>query len=468
MSDYGYKIDLEKSQAIAEKYYFWLLLIMGAFYAALYYNLHSPASANFFLVFMAYPLFNRFVLVYFVKPLWRFRAMVFFVLAHVFTAQFVFGGLFTSGLLMLLTLIPLLAGITYERGENALGLTGLVIFFNVGALSFQHILDNANIKHEVVKLSPGNEYKLLMVNWLAIIIIVAYATYRFVKQVEEQKAKVRKLNSLVKIRNEHLEKSLVYAERIQRSFAADFSQVDNIMDGHFHFVRQKESVGGDMVWAGIHDEQLIIAMIDCTGHGVAGGLLSVLVNEIMNENVYQSKTKGAGELVKALLDTVLERLNSESQLWSDNCDIGLLCFDNSKGEITFSGSGISLHVMDQSGYRVIEGQSTILNSTQLSGRVQEEVRIQVGPDRSLLYMASDGVVDLFGGTSNARFGKRRLIELLNSVSGLSMSEQGRLIQLTLEDWQGKLDQTDDMSMIGIEVSAAYRQMNAVPGLRVSG
>jgi serine phosphatase RsbU (regulator of sigma subunit) len=68
-----------------------------------------------------------------------------------------------------------------------------------------------------------------------------------------------------------------------------------------------------------------------------------------------------------------------------------------------------------------------------------------------IYVFSDGVADQFGGEKGKKIGSKRLKEWLVSVSHLPTSEQYTRLKTDFENWQGSLEQTDDVTLIGVRV-----------------
>ena len=57
----------------------------------------------------------------------------------------------------------------------------------------------------------------------------------------------------------------------------------------FVFFRPKDIVSGDFYWFGKQGEKYFVAAVDCTGHGVPGGFMSMLGNSLLNEIVNEMK-----------------------------------------------------------------------------------------------------------------------------------------------------------------------------------
>ncbi|MBE9511133.1 MAG: SpoIIE family protein phosphatase, partial [Bacteroidetes bacterium] len=68
-----------------------------------------------------------------------------------------------------------------------------------------------------------------------------------------------------------------------------------------------------------------------------------------------------------------------------------------------------------------------------------------------LYMLSDGFVDQFGGPDGKKFMSRRFKKLILDIQNKSMEEQGKILDETLIEWIGELDQIDDILVIGLKM-----------------
>ncbi|HRD39537.1 MAG TPA: SpoIIE family protein phosphatase, partial [Bacteroidia bacterium] len=77
-----------------------------------------------------------------------------------------------------------------------------------------------------------------------------------------------------------------------------------------------------------------------------------------------------------------------------------------------------------------------------------EIQLQKG---DVIYTFSDGFADQFGGPKGKKFKYKQLCELLLSVSNESMSVQKAKIEASFKNWQGMLEQVDDVCVIGIRV-----------------
>ena len=68
----------------------------------------------------------------------------------------------------------------------------------------------------------------------------------------------------------------------------------------------------------------------------------------------------------------------------------------------------------------------------------------------IIYLFSDGYADQKGGPHGKKFKYKPFRDLLISVSGKEMNEQGLLLDQTFERWKGDLDQIDDVMVVGLK------------------
>lgn len=69
----------------------------------------------------------------------------------------------------------------------------------------------------------------------------------------------------------------------------------------------------------------------------------------------------------------------------------------------------------------------------------------------MLYLYSDGLKDQFGVEENKKFRFDRQMQLFGKVHHLPAREQEKIIVATFKEWKEKLDQIDDVMVIGLRL-----------------
>ncbi len=315
-------------------------------------------------------------------------------------------------------------------------------------------------------------------------------------EIEAQRDEIAAQRDLVTEQKEHIEEqkkeitdSITYAKRIQQAMLPDLSIVlfsrqsatgsrqsdSQIADcglptaDFFVFFRPKDIVSGDFYWATRINEMLIITVADCTGHGVPGSFMSMLGISFLNEIVRKKEVTKTGEVLDHLRNSIIEALKQKgiSGEQKDGMDI-VFCVLNTKTlTLQFSGANNPLYIVGSGQLAVGNaGKDCQLSTancqlTELKPDPQpvaihinmkpfttNEIQLQKG---DCLYLTTDGYPDQFGGPKNKKFMIKRLKELFVEVSEKPMREQSEILKTSFEEWKGKYEQTDDITVMGIRI-----------------
>ncbi len=68
----------------------------------------------------------------------------------------------------------------------------------------------------------------------------------------------------------------------------------------------------------------------------------------------------------------------------------------------------------------------------------------------MIYLTSDGLADQ-GNLVHEKFGTKKIRELLSQIASLPLSEQNRLMEKQLALHQQNAEQTDDITILGIQI-----------------
>ena len=69
----------------------------------------------------------------------------------------------------------------------------------------------------------------------------------------------------------------------------------------------------------------------------------------------------------------------------------------------------------------------------------------------IIYIFSDGYADQFGGPDGKKFKYARMREMFLNNFKKPMKEQRETFSKIIEDWKGKLEQIDDILLMGIKI-----------------
>lgn len=250
-------------------------------------------------------------------------------------------------------------------------------------------------------------------------------------------------------KNQKIMDSIDYAQRLQESILPARSDLAAMFADFFVIWQPRDQVGGDFYWARRLDENRgLIAVIDCTGHGVPGAFMTMAVNSILDHitaTVQDDPARILAELNRRVKETL--HRSDHKGLSDDGLDIGL-CYLEQNRRIVFAGAKISLFIGRGGKMQLIRGTNKSLgyrrSSLELSFANNEWL---VAPG-DVFYLTSDGFIDQNGGERDYPFGRQRFMATLGALQGRSLESQQEDLSLRLQEYMGQELQRDDITVFG--------------------
>ncbi|CAN5852644.1 hypothetical protein BH11BAC7_BH11BAC7_23300 [soil metagenome] len=289
--------------------------------------------------------------------------------------------------------------------------------------------------------------------------ICVYTIYRAVvtrniaeQEIHKQKKLVEASHRLLESKNEDILSSIQYAKRIQEAVLPPDDRVQREIPLSFIFFRPKDIVSGDFFWFHSQDaSRYILAVADCTGHGVPGAFMTVIGSNLLNQIVLENHIIQPGKILEELdlrLTTTLRQEKQHRGLVQDGMDISIISVDRTKKEIHFSSAKRPAIFMRNGNLEELKGSKLSIGGLREEQKQFAEITIPYLED-DCLYLYSDGIVDQFGGPQNKKLTTKRLRERIIAISEFSVHDQSRQVEELFDSWKGDHEQTDDALMIGI-------------------
>ena len=322
------------------------------------------------------------------------------------------------------------------------------------------------------------------------------------EEISAQRDEIETQRDLVTEQKDHIEEihkevtdSINYAKRIQEAVLPVSVAARSVMGDHFVLFKPKDIVSGDFYWTTKINNWLIVAVADCTGHGVPGAFMSMLGISFLNEIVNKKEITKANQVLNQLRAEIINALQQKGEQGEqkDGMDISLVVIKNheTSPKSQIPSSEQTSDVLKTS--EVFEAQWAGANNplwivravTQSSGLlVEPEVRDtettnqrivlqEVKPDKQpiaihiemkdftnheiqlskgdTIYLSSDGYEDQFGGEKGKKFLSKNLKQLLQDNCDKPMDEQRNILDTTFENWKGEHEQIDDVTLLGIRI-----------------
>ncbi|MCX6296571.1 MAG: PAS domain S-box protein, partial [Bacteroidetes bacterium] len=138
--------------------------------------------------------------------------------------------------------------------------------------------------------------------------------------------------------NKDMLDSIQYASRIQEAILPDVEKIKNAFDEAFVLYEPKDVVSGDYYFFYKREHKTFVAVVDCTGHGVPGALMSIIANGILKEVIVKKGITEPSEILYALDEELFGALNKNGEITNDGMDVALAVFDAQENTVAFAGA----------------------------------------------------------------------------------------------------------------------------------
>ncbi|MCG8698429.1 MAG: SpoIIE family protein phosphatase [Bacteroidales bacterium] len=282
--------------------------------------------------------------------------------------------------------------------------------------------------------------------------------------------------------NAGMKESINYAKSIQSAFLPTKEELDKFLNCFVMF-RPKDIVSGDFYWFSPVEPDpdnavcAMIAVADCTGHGVPGALISSIGNNLLDKYINTKEERNPAQILELVNEGFQQALKQDETRNNDGMDMVLVLIEgvdeesgsssqlnkpkggnqysifNNKYKITFAGAKNPLII-----YRAEKGElESIKGSRKSIGGLRAKrsnqdyentvVNLQSG---DMIYLITDGIIDQHS-VDRDRFTVKRLHEIIEEVASKDLEEQHQKIELMLNEHMKGERQTDDITLIGIRL-----------------
>lgn len=269
--------------------------------------------------------------------------------------------------------------------------------------------------------------------------------------------KLKKNNKKLKLQREELAHKnrdildgIEYAKRIQDTLLSDSALLLKNFPDSFLLNLPKEIVSGDFFWIHEFENKVIMAVADCTGHGVPGAFTSIISNMLLNEIVLNSKITNPAEILQALNERITHifRLHENKAHSHEGLDIAVCLIDKENDLIRFAGAGRPLFLVRNKELSVLKGSNQTIGGFPTTAPLHyqgQEISLE---ENDRVYLFSDGYVDQFAAENYTKFSTKRFQEILIEMSHETSALQLQRLIHEHQNWKGENQQVDDILIVG--------------------
>lgn len=268
------------------------------------------------------------------------------------------------------------------------------------------------------------------------------------KKIKEKELHDKHMQLMEK--NKEITSSIRYAKRIQGNILQSQGFISKIFPENFVLYKPKDMVSGDFYFFHEDDIYKYAIVMDCTGHGVPGAMMSMVANSILKEVLLNKTVRSASELLYELDKELFKSINSyNDEISNDGMDAAIVFVSKKTGRMHYSGAMRSAIIVRNGNIIELKANKYPLGFFNDIVKVFEEQVVLLQPNDEL-FLFSDGYADQFGGEHNKKFNKRNFKELLQTISEMPICEQEGFLEYSLNNWKQDEEQTDDVLVVGIK------------------
>lgn len=269
------------------------------------------------------------------------------------------------------------------------------------------------------------------------------------EEIETQRDYVIIQRDQIAKQNKDITSSIQYASRIQNALYPPIEQMKSILGDCFILLRPQDIVSGDFYWATQKDENVLLAVADCTGHGVPGAFMSVLGLSLLNKIVSEVPCCRPEEMLNRMREEIKEALRQTGKTdeAKDGMDMALVQFNRKNKILHFAGANNPAFIVRDNNLIVLK-ENRMPIGIYPKEREFDGQQFPIKPG-DILYLFTDGYSDQFGGPSFRKFMMKNFKELLVSISNKPLEEQHEILNNTMDEWKNDNHQNDDILVIGV-------------------
>lgn len=247
--------------------------------------------------------------------------------------------------------------------------------------------------------------------------------------------------------------SINYATNIQNAILPSKSSMEKAVAEHFILWEPRDKVGGDIYFLKPWGQGQIVALGDCTGHGVPGAFMTLIVNGALEMAIHEVPPGEVGRLLQRTHQLIQKALDQDQQEGSsdDGIEMGICYLSPQMENMIYAGARFSLFHVRDGGVEEIKGDKKGLGYRGIPTDVvfnNKEISLD---EAGIFYMTTDGLIDQVGGPKQRGFGKKRFKNLLLELENMAMEQRADEIRLALARYQGEQKRRDDVAVIGFRL-----------------
>ncbi len=280
-------------------------------------------------------------------------------------------------------------------------------------------------------------------------------TAQIVKNLDEiecQRDELARFSEEIVAKNIKIIDSIQYAKRIQRAMLPSHDRIRQILGDYFIIFRPKDIVSGDFYWIHEVNGRIIVAVADCTGHGVPGAMMAMLGTSLLTQIVAERRITAPERVLEELNEQVRSAFRQDQLTdFQDGMAIAVCRIDPAHHTLEFAGARRPLLLFYNNRLEEIKGDLAFIGGKQKQHKTLFKRHKIALNGTACLYLASDGYCDQ-PAIGRPKYGSRHFKEFLQKIACEPMPVQYRMLLDELAVNQQDNVQRDDITVMGIRIN----------------
>lgn len=275
------------------------------------------------------------------------------------------------------------------------------------------------------------------------------------EEIQAQRDMAIKQRDVIGVQQNEIEENITYARRIQKAMLTPKNMMMQFLPNHFVLNLPKAIVSGDFFWVAQNKNYTVVAVADCTGHGISGAMMSMLgiafLNEIVNNNNVTKSNTILEDLRKRIILSLHQEYSHDISFSRDGMDISICVIDIVESKMEYSGANNPIYILRNDDFIELKPDKMPIGIHEFFEEPfsTKEYELEQG---DTVYMFSDGYADQFGGKKGKKLKYNKFKELLIEANKFPIQNQDEFLESKFNSWKGDLEQIDDVIVLGYQIS----------------
>jgi serine phosphatase RsbU (regulator of sigma subunit) len=267
--------------------------------------------------------------------------------------------------------------------------------------------------------------------------------------ISDRTLELKKVLIKVNKQKNEITESIHYAKRIQKAILPTQKLIKDYFDDFFIYYQPKDIVAGDFYWFEKVNKDIIFSVADCTGHGVSGAMVSIVCHNALNRSICEFQLEEPALILNKVKELVIETFEKSEEQVLDGMDIALCSLNPETKILRYAGANNPLYIIRNEELLEIKPDRQPIGKYDVeTSFTSHEFQLIKGDN---IYIFSDGFPDQFGGDNGKKFKYTPFKKLILEVNKFPMNLREAKLREAFQSWKRKLDQVDDITIIGVSV-----------------